>query len=299
MEKVKCLLCGPSEKELFSKSRDYRYRLTNDDFNLIQCQNCGLIYISPRPTQEEISKFYPGEYYGGTKTGFLMGVINDFLDFQSIRDVRKYKKQGKLLDIGCGTGKFILEMKKRGFKTYGVDISSRACRLARKKGLNNIYQSELEKQKFPDNYFDAITLWHVFEHLHHPDSTLDEIHRIIKKDGVLILEVPNIDSLPFRIFKRYWFHLDIPRHLYHWSQKTIGRMLEKNNFEVLQTDYFSLGFPLSLIYSFSYWLSACQIESPLSSLILVIMVPVLLVITVFFRLWPHQGETLKVYARKK
>lgn len=299
MEKVNCSLCGSDEKKLLFKCRDCRYHLANDDFNLVRCQRCGLVYVSPRPTQEELGKFYPGEYYGDARIGFFGDVISGFLNLQPVHDVRKYKRQGRLLDIGCGTGGFVLEMKKRGFETYGVDISSKACRLAREKGLSNIYQGTLEKPKFPDNYFDVITLWHVLEHLPYPDSILSEIHRIIKKDGILLLEVPNIESLPFKIFKRYWFHLDIPRHLCHWSRKTVGRLLEKNNFEVLQTDYFSLEFPLSTVHGFSYWLNTRQIKSPLNLLILITMAPVLLVITIIFHLWPYQGETLKVFARKK
>ena len=299
MEKINCVLCDSSKKRLLFKSKDYRYHLTDKSFNVIKCQNCELVYVSPRPTQKEISRFYPRGYYSNVKVGFLMSIVNDLLSLPSIYSVKKYKNQGRLLDVGCGAGEFLLKVKKENFEVYGVDVSLSACRLARGKGLKNIYCGELEKQKFPGNYFDVVTLWHSLEHLHYPALALAEIHRIMKKDGILIIEVPNINSLPFRIFKRYWFHLDIPRHLYHWSRRTVRRMLNKTGFEVFRVDYSSLGFPLSLIHSFSYWLSACQIKPLLNLLILVVMAPLLLTITILSCFWPSRGETIKVYARKK
>jgi 2-polyprenyl-3-methyl-5-hydroxy-6-metoxy-1,4-benzoquinol methylase len=294
MEKVKCALCNLDDYKVMLKVKDYRYHIADDEFNLVQCKNCGLIYVNPRPTKEEISKFYPEEYYR-SKVAPLVKIINRFLKLPPIRSVRKYRKQGRLLDLGCGTGNFLWEMKKRGFEVHGIDSSSQACKLARER-LKNIFNAELEKHPFPDNYFDVITVWHVLEHLPNPNITLKEIRRILKKDGILILETPNIDSLSFKTFRKNCFHLDIPRHFYHWSSKTIREILKRNKFRVFKISYFSLGSPLGLFHSFSNLLNDYKIKSPLCPLVLIITSPLLFILTIFFCILPFKGDVLRVYA---
>jgi len=300
LEYVGCALCGGNNTELVIKVYNTHdaYSITNQSFNLVKCRNCGLLYINPRPTKEEISRFYPEKYYS-VKITFLtkiINLINYFLKLAQIRRVIKYKKQGRLLDLGCGVGEFLGEMKRRGFEVYGVDPSSQACKLAQGR-LKNIFNTELEECHFPDNYFDVVTLWHVLEHLPNPNITLKEIHRVLKKDGILILETPNIDSLLFKIFKKNWFHLDIPRHLYHWSSKTIRGILNKHKFRVFKISYFSLGFPLSLFHSFSNLLNDHEIRSLFRQLILMVFSLLLIILTILSRILPFKGEILIVYVR--
>lgn len=295
MEKVKCSLCNLDDYKVMLKVEDYRYHITDDEFNLVQCKNCGLVYVNPRPTKKEISKFYPKEYYR-IKVPPLAKIINHLFKLSPIRSVRKYRKQGRLLDLGCGAGNFLWEMKKRGFEVYGIDPSSQACKLARER-LKNIFNAELEEHHFPDNYFDVITVWHVFEHLPNPSITLKEIHRILKKDGILILETPNINSLSFKTFRKYCFHLDIPRHLYHWSSETTREILRRNKFKVFKIGYFSLGFPLGLFHSFSNLLNGYKIKFPLYLVAFTIASPLLFILTIFFRVLPFKGEVLRVYAK--
>lgn len=201
------------------------------------------------------------------------------------------------MDLGCGTGSFLLAMKRRGFKTFGVDVSKNACEIARKNGVE-VLNGKLDDQIFQARYFDVITLWHVFEHLHNPASTLKEISRILKKDGILVIEVPNIDNFSFSLFKKYYFHLDLPRHLHHWSPKTIEMILNKNGFKVLHQDNFSLAFPLSLFHSFFNFLHDFKIKSPFMQASALIASPFLIIMTLFLRVLPAGGETLKIYAIK-
>lgn len=298
MEKVKCALCNLDDYKVILKVKDCRCHITDDEFNLVQCKNCRLVYVNPRPAKEEINKFYPTEYYTVKIPAFLAKIITPLFELTPIRSVKKYRKKGRLLDLGCGTGNFLWEMKKRGFEVHGVDPSSQACELARQR-LENIFNSELEEHHFPDNYFDVITLWHVFEHLLNPNITLKEIHRILKKDGILILETPNIDSLSFKAFRKNCFHLDIPRHLYHWSPKTIREILNRNKFRVFKVSYFSLNVPLGLFHSFSNLLNDYKVKSPLYQLVFIIASPLLFILTIFFRVLPFKSEVLRVYAEVK
>jgi 2-polyprenyl-3-methyl-5-hydroxy-6-metoxy-1,4-benzoquinol methylase len=307
MEEVKCALCSADSYEIILKARDLRYHLTDDDVSVVKCKNCGLIYLNPRPSKGEMGRFYPeAETYYGINASSLVKTISKFFSLSQVRGVMKYKRHGRLLDIGCGAGDFLLNIERRGFEVYGVDISSQACKIAqdrlRRRGKTGegIFNRELKECNFPDNYFDVITLWHVLEHLPNPNITLKEIHRILKKDGILILETPNIDSLSFKVFRKNYVHLEVPRHLYHWSHKTIKGILNRNKFKVLKINYPSLEFSLSLFHSFSNLLSGYKIKFPLYQLIFIIASPLLLILRIFFHVLPFKikSEVLKVYAWK-
>lgn len=296
MGKKNCPICGKNTYQKILQSRDYRYELTTQKFQLVQCLGCGLIYLNPRLLKSQINKFYPEKYYD-SKFSFLEKAVNNFFLISDSRILRKIKKTGRLLDLGCGKGDFLLSMKNLGYQVVGIDISQSACRLAKEKGLT-VYCGELNSHQFPDKYFDVITLWHVFEHLYDPVKTLREIGRVLKDDGVLVIETPNIASLSFKIFREYCFHLDLPRHVYHWSDETMTRILEKNGFEVFGREQFSLGFPLSFFQSTKNFLRSKGLKSPFLELGLLVGSPLLFVSTFISRIWPGKGEILKVYSRK-
>lgn len=295
MESINCAVCNKNNFKILFKSRDYRYHLRGGEFTLVKCRSCGLVYLNPRPSKQEISKFYPQEYYD-LKFSLLEKLTTQLFLKIDTANLKKYKKGGLILDLGCGPGDFLLEMKKCGFETIGVDVSKRACDIAQKRGIK-VFNGELENCHFSDETFDIITLWHVFEHLHDPSSTLKEIHRIMKKDGILLIEVPNIESFSFKLFKRYCFHLDIPRHLYHWSPETIEKILHQNKIRIFKKDYFSLAFPLSLFHSFHNFLSNQKFNFLLLPIILVFS-PFLFCLTFISRVLPARSEVLRIYARK-
>lgn len=299
MEKIKCVLCDLDECKVLFKSKDLYYHLSDYFFSLVQCNHCGLIYVNPRPSKEEINMFYPEHYFNSVLSP-VTRVINIFFKYRSNRmqSVKIFKKQGRLLDLGCGGGDFLSEMKKSGFEVYGIDSSSHACKLAQEKIGENVLNSTLEEYHFPDNYFDVVTLWHVYEHLPNPNKVLEEIYRILKKDGILILEIPNINSLSFKLFRKYCFHLEIPRHLYHWSSKTIKEILNRNKFEVLKIDYSFLRFSLGLFHSCSNLLNHLKMRSSIRQLFLIIVTPSFIILKIVFCFLPSNSEVLRVYARK-
>lgn len=286
MQKVNCEICNSGEYKVICKNRDYRYGLSKANFTVVKCSLCGLIYLNPRPVEKNLYKFYPKKYYESS-LGLIEEKLVGYLSKQKILNMEKFKKTGKLLDIGCGTGNFLLEMKNRGYDVCGIDISPQACKIARNKGLK-IYNGDLKKHHFPGKSFDIVTLWHVFEHLYNPSDILKEIGRILKDDGILIIETPNIDCFSFEIFRGYHFHLDSPRHLYHWTKNSMDLILKKNGFFVYKTEYPILNYPLSLFHSFKNFSK--------SRFAMIIALPLLALITLLSQIIPSKREVLRTYA---
>jgi 2-polyprenyl-3-methyl-5-hydroxy-6-metoxy-1,4-benzoquinol methylase len=205
------------------------------------------MYVNPRPTKKEMGKFYPRNYYG--KQERTVEVVVKLLHLMKIKKIMSFKKNGRILDVGCGDGEFLRYFKERGWEAYGVDVSETSCMLARRKLGQNIFNCELKDCRFPPNYFDVITLNHVLEHMLDPNEELIELRRILKNNGILFLSVPNIDSLQFKISEKYWLHLDLPRHVYHYSPASIKNLLERDKFEIIKLTFPLFDSPLDMYYS--------------------------------------------------
>lgn len=245
METVTCNLCGSQGVKTIFQMPDWSFDRWDHLFTFVQCTNCGLVYQNPRPTLEEMSLFYPDDYEcypvnlaQVTKSKKLMDWVVMYGMARRFSSVRKYKQQGRLLDIGCATGIFldsikVLEGKNSGnnWDLNGIEVSAFASKIAQQKG-HNVFCGTLTDAQFPSQSFDVVTLWDVFEHLHDPKCDLAEIHRILKPDGLLVMRVPNLDSWDAKLFGKYWVGYEPPRHLYIFGKQTIVRMLETNGFHV-------------------------------------------------------------------
>lgn len=283
-EKNICNLCNGNEVKILTTAKDYRYHMTKNFFNLVRCNNCGLVYIDPKPDKKEIINYYPFEDYYFIKKKPIVCIINNFFLKRKATIIKKYKNKGKLLDIGCGDGSFLYKMEQNGFDVFGLDISKEVCNIATEKldCKSNIFNTDLKDCNFPDRYFDVITLWHVLEHVPYPKQELFEINRILKDDGLLILGLPNIDSFAFKVFKKYWFNLDIPRHYYHFSTKSISKMLSSTGFKITKKSFFALNFPFDLTKSFFTFLKEKIINNFIIILIIILLItlsPFIILIT--------------------
>lgn len=261
MESKNCLICGVEKPELVYQGFD---RLIGIDgtFSIVTCAHCGFVYLNPRPTELEMERYYPKNYYSfhrwTKKKGILKTVYRKFkwkyLSFSKLtrfRGVPRYKKNGKILDFGCGSGEVLSILKSLGWDVYGVEVSEEAVEYARSKGLD-VYKEGLKSLHFPRDYFDVIRLSSVLEHVHDASDTLREIHRILKPKGVLLLIVPNIESFSSKLFKSRWYNLDVPRHLYHFSLKSLTELLRKHSFRVISSRSFCNG---SFLGSIDYLLN--------------------------------------------
>ena len=208
------------------------YSIEGVSEELVECENCGLGSLYPMPTTERIQSFYPAEYYGeptakfeplvefGVRLGAKMRVESLVGDLPS---------GSRVLDIGCGRGVMLRALLDLGHEAHGVEIAPEAASGADPRAQIRI-APELAKANYEENTFDAVIMWHVLEHLPHPEQTLAEIRRILRPGGRLILAVPNFGSLQSQRTGNDWFHLDLPRHLYHFTPETLQRLLASNEF---------------------------------------------------------------------
>jgi 2-polyprenyl-3-methyl-5-hydroxy-6-metoxy-1,4-benzoquinol methylase len=146
---------------------------------------------------------------------------------------------GRLLDVGCATGDFLVRMRELGWDVYGVDIDSNAVKIARDHNRLDVFDGTLEQACFPDDAFDAVTMSHVIEHVADPLQILKETYRILKPGGKLVLTTPNMHSLCHKIYKSSYYHLDIPRHFYILSTKSIRICAESARLKILRLGTFA------------------------------------------------------------
>ena len=224
--------------------------MSDCDFKVVQCQNCGLIYVNPRPSEDEIGKFYPNTYSwketltAKSKITKLIRRLEKIyryhlLHYETSKVVKVAKrKTGKLLDVGCGAGDRLDIFRQLGFDTYGVEISSSAEYARGHFGLN-VKQGDLFEANYPNSFFDIITLHNVLEHTHNPQKVIRELRRILKEDGIVVIQVPNTDSIQSKLFKKRWAAVDVPRDLYYFNSNIIPRLLEKQGLVIIKIDYFT------------------------------------------------------------
>ncbi len=235
----RCPLCGQS---LSSYKNKKSCRIENaGEGGLDKCSSCGLVFLNPVP--DDLSAFYEG-YRGEEGKRFLNRVesVVKFFRRRRARAVnRLFPRPGRVLDIGCGRGQMLRELKSMGWECFGTEFPGQAS-----KSLPfTVYEGDLAELKLQPQSFDAVTLWHVFEHLKNPFSALDEIGRILKPGGLLVISVPNIESIQAKIFGRNWIHLDLPRHIYHFSPHSLSRALQTGDFTVLDLRHFSAEYGMS------------------------------------------------------
>ena len=224
LENVCCELCSGTDEEALFVVTD-RYGDRADEFPVVRCTTCRLVYVNPRPTSESISSFYPTEYFDAEvfHQDVPAGAL-PWLESRRLEDISRFAKGGCILDVGCGAGQFLAAAKAHGWKTCGIEVSDLAASHAREHHKLDVIQKDLLEAELPDEHFDVVTMWGVLEHLHHPKAALQEVSRILKPGGLFIALLPNIGSTQARIFGANWYLLDVPRHLYHFSEATLRRM---------------------------------------------------------------------------
>lgn len=202
--------------------------LTVGSHKLVRCSECGLIYTS---TFVERSSFYTNEDYFTVKNQYVTHEDELYRIFEPILDkIIRFKPEGTFLDIGTGIGTMLSVASKRGFVVYGVELSDWAAKFAREtKGLN-VFTGSLKDSKLLPESFDVVVINHVLEHVSEPCALLVEIHRILKKDGILVIGVPNFGSIMARLQKDKWQSIRPEEHIWHFSSKTLGQTVNHTGF---------------------------------------------------------------------
>ncbi|NQY68064.1 MAG: class I SAM-dependent methyltransferase [Flavobacteriales bacterium] len=253
MSNTPCTYCKTTDSvELYGT-----YDTFGNDYTLRECNQCEAVFLTPAPDDELLAQAYDESYYGEGEEKFNEGLIEKMLDYfrrQRAKLVAKNTVEGgKVLDIGCGNGRFLSFVKEEGnFDIQGIEMEGgSADRAERIEGLN-LKRGTLESSDFEENSIDAITMFHVFEHLTEPAKTLEIMSNIIKPNGVVVMSFPNIDSFQSRFFKGDWLHLDPPRHLFFFRPKLFKAIMKAHGFELVRERYFSIeynpfGFQQSLL----------------------------------------------------
>ncbi len=242
-----CPVCG--ESELRNKLVVEDKSVSKESFAIAQCVACSFQFTNPRPGVADIGRYYESEEYVSHNSG-AGGVINQAYRVARFFTMRRKvallnklaPRKGNVLDYGCGTGHFLAAAKSNGWQVTGVEPSARASAEAARRVGQPIGNESLGS--FEQGSFDAITLWHVLEHVHLLNETLRELLALLKPDGVLIIAVPNVESLDAQHYRQDWAAYDVPRHLYHFSPKTMTLLLKKHKLTVRE----QLPMPLDAYY---------------------------------------------------
>lgn len=259
MEEIACDLCGATASQPLYTLHDAASDVPGE-FVLRRCTHCGLMYLSPRPTQGAIAAHYPAEYAPYQRAiederWRLMRWMRRRRLAGRRRLVERYSghTRGRLLDVGCATGLFLHEMDRAGWQVAGVEpIASAACYARSRFGLD-VFEGTLSSACYAPASFDVVTFWDVLEHTFSPAEELAHAARLLRPGGLLASNVPNWDSVDRRLFGRYWLGLDPPRHLYAFTRETLTALLVQAGFSVLGWMCFMSGF-FSFIVSLERWL---------------------------------------------
>ncbi len=217
--------------------RDY---ITGDPFQIAFCHSCKLHVTIPAPSDADMGKYYPAGYYGSGQrfTRTVEWLLHRLHNYR-VHQIEQHESPGKVLDIGCGRGLLLDKLRKHGWTPLGTELSEDAAAFARNRLKLPVLTQPLEEIGLPSSGFDLVILWHVLEHVQSPRDMVREVARILKPGGTLLVAVPNFGSWEAQWSRDHWFHLDVPRHLTHFTPKTLGRMLGEAGLPITDINFFS------------------------------------------------------------
>lgn len=302
----KCIACNSVLKPFLKCNCD----------NLFHCARCGLAVLEDKPDSKKAVNFYQKFYDEQESERFqpLFESIVVFFRKSRVELIESFaKNKGKILDVGFGRPIDLEAFQQNGWSAYGTQIVPHVVKVAKQRKLN-AFLGELQNAHYSSNKFDAITMWHVLEHLNKPQLYLKEAHRILKKGGTLILEVPNIDSIVAKTFGCNWFEMDVPHHVYQFTPKSLTLLLERNGFQIEKKTFFSLEqSPFSILQSFLNLFSKRRnilfdalkkthsvsfIIKLLNVLIAILLSPIAILLSVLFAV-VGKGDVMRFHCIKK
>ena len=238
---VKCNLCGHSEQEPY---------LTKDAVNVVRCRNCGLIFTEQMQPHDDLIKHYSDEYFEPYLKTELIHLKKRFS--RRIKEIKRQAFPGLLLDVGSGAGFFLKLASETGYAVKGVEISQYAADYSRNNLGIPVFLGELEAAALTPESFDIVTLWHGLEHVRNPKEFLAQVNSLLKDQGLLALEVPNIGSSAARIAGVNWELMSPKEHFYYFNPTTLRRYLEASGFTIITTQTFFWTTPAMLLRAVSW-----------------------------------------------
>lgn len=257
-ESAPCDFCGSEAVQLVFEGPDRLLGLPGR-FRVVRCAQCGLLRQDPRPTREAMAFYYPPEY-----EPYSVAIDDEpslWRRFDRRYGMRKRRRAierfcagGRLLDVGCATGNFLNEMARSGrWQVEGVEPNADAARYGQEHFGLTIHIGELTSVDLLPASYDVITMWNVFEHLHHPMANLRAVARLLKPGGWFVFSIPNLRSWEYRLLGKYWMGWELPRHLYYPTPELMAMMLESAGLRI-RTWRCLGGAYLSFLLSLRFWL---------------------------------------------
>jgi 2-polyprenyl-3-methyl-5-hydroxy-6-metoxy-1,4-benzoquinol methylase len=300
---IYCVICEERKSFICRLSvKNTRNEFKEDVFRYYSCPSCSVMLIYPTISLKNIESIYDKEYYtelgSPVKNSFVQKIlqIKFFSSYEEFTTSYR-KKNGKLLDIGCGTGEFVKNMKSRGYDTFGLEPYSESVKLTRKLiGKEKVIRGYIKDiRKFP-NSFDIITMWHVLEHTYEPLKEVKMIYQKLNEDGLLIFEVPSSDSFVLKLFKdSYTWHM-VPEHNIYFTKKSLIKLLKKSGFSIIKI-YSPPRALLNLSYSLKSLMHKKKYSKEMILFVFYTSIP-LSVVTVWLSSLVQRGEVIRVVASK-
>jgi hypothetical protein len=240
----KCPSCGSHQISRFAEIPDYYF--SKEVFEIFGCGECGLKFTQNRPTESEIGRYYDSSNYAShdseKKTNLFSlayKTARDYMLNQKFQLVRQFKPEWKIvLDYGTGEGYFTEFLLKKGKEAEGIEPSSLARENFKRRTGKTLY-STLEEIP-ADKKYDAITLWHVLEHIHLLSETMEKLVSHMQEKGIIVIAVPNQKSKDLADFGNYWAAWDVPRHLYHWDANSLSHFMKRLGLQIIYSSQLPL-----------------------------------------------------------
>ena len=242
-QKPDYVLCG---KPLYIPvlNNIYRNRMV---WNVSECAECQIAMINPFPSDKKIASLYSTGNYrtdGGTRFIFFIEYLIYLARLLERMRIEKYAQIGKVLDVGCGRGLFLDIMRRGGWHVAGSELNKETASYAENVYGLKVYTGNIAEHVLAPESFQVINIRGVLEHLKEPDAMLSEAHRLLKKGGLLVILVPDIRSLEFKLGRENWLHLDLPYHLFQFTEEGLIRLLKKKGFKLRRIKRFHLEYSL-------------------------------------------------------
>ncbi len=233
---AECPVCSGTSLSNYLICQDHS--VSQEKFAIARCNSCSFLFTNPRPTSERLPGYYQSQDYishqnkATNPVNLLYKFVRYFTLRSKVRLPARYQPVGELLDVGCGTGHFLKEAQRSGWSVTGVEPDPRARQLAETNIQNKVHPhpDDIKGEKY-----NIITLWHVLEHVSDLNAYLISLRNLLAKKGTIIVAVPNHNSLDATHYKEHWAAYDVPRHLYHFDQSTMQKLLAKHKFKIVDT----------------------------------------------------------------
>jgi SAM-dependent methyltransferase len=223
-----CPLCGSSGIVPFMTAPD-RFHLRRELYHLLRCSACSGVWLNCPPRPDQMGVHYDEDYHRAIMTA---GETYPEKRWKRHRElIARHKQGGAILDIGCSSGAFLSAMKGPNWKLYGIEMEASTAEKARSASGAEVFVGDVDDAPFAQGSFDVITAFDLLEHVYHPRQFLGNVLRWLKPGGIFFTMLPNIDSWESRLFGSYWYGLELPRHLFHFSPRSLRHVLLDLGFE--------------------------------------------------------------------